>query len=274
VHNRISGWGPRGPWAELPSSELGAQLAAEVTTSLGRFGEPPVRVGADIASTYAGIYSVQGILAALWRRQKDGLGQRVEVSLYGTLLVMRSVMWAALSNPDDWSGFHLDSYRKPPESGIPTKDGIVAITIGRLTDESWTKILNDFGHDTPENADKIALLRAVGNPDTSARGWEARPIWAEVFANFTTEQVIEVLERVGAGGFPVNDYSQVFGHPQTRELDVIREVSMGDEKIRIVRSPWRFGETPQVITKGPPLLGEHTEVVCSQLEAFQPAGVR
>ncbi len=88
VHCRISGWGPKGPWADLPASEIGAQLAAEVTTSLGRFGEAPVRVGADLASTYAGIYSVQAILAALYRRERDGLGQRIDVSLYGCLVVL------------------------------------------------------------------------------------------------------------------------------------------------------------------------------------------
>lgn len=274
VHARISGWGPQGPWADLPASELGAQLAAEVTTSLGRFGEPPVRVGADLASTYAGIYSVQGILAALWRRARDGQGQRLEVSLYGTLLVMRSVMWAALSNPDDWSGFHLDSYRKPPEAGIATKDGVVAITLGRLSDEGWGSILHDLRFDSEANAEKIALLKAVGNPDTSARGWESRPVWAEAFASFTTEEVIGVLEKAGAGGFPVNNYDQVLAHPQTRVLDVIKTVSFGSETVRVVRSPWRFAETPQSIERGPPRLGEHTAEVVSELAAPQTAGAR
>src|SRR5262249_17869540 len=88
VHSRISGWGAEGPWMDLPASEIGAQLASEVTTSLGRFGQAPVRVGADLASTYAGVYSVQGILAALYRRQRDGQGQRVDVSLYGCLVVL------------------------------------------------------------------------------------------------------------------------------------------------------------------------------------------
>ena len=39
VHLRISGFGPVGPWADLPGSEIGAQLAAEVTSALGHFGE-------------------------------------------------------------------------------------------------------------------------------------------------------------------------------------------------------------------------------------------
>jgi crotonobetainyl-CoA:carnitine CoA-transferase CaiB-like acyl-CoA transferase len=275
VHNRISGWGPIGPWANLPGTEIGAQLAAEVTTSLGRFGQPPVRVGADLSSTYAGIYSVQGILAALYRRQRDGYGQRVDVSLYGCLVVLRSIMWAALSNPDDWSGFHLDSYRKPPESGLKTRDGIVALTLGRLSDEAWNALLAEVGFDMQRDAEKVALLKAVGNPDTSPRGWESRPIWEEAFAHLTTEQVIEIIERNGGGGYPVNNYPRVFADPQVRHLNVLRSVRLSSgEQIQVLRSPWRLSETPMRIEQGPPLLGEHTDAVLGALkrQEFTPVG--
>ena len=68
VHTRISGYGPEGPMADLPGAEIAAQMASEATTSLGSLTEPPVRLGTDAASTYAGIYAAQGILAALLRR--------------------------------------------------------------------------------------------------------------------------------------------------------------------------------------------------------------
>ena len=78
----ISQYGEGGPWAGRPPyGELAAQLSGEVTASLGRIGEPPVRVGNDVASMYAGIYSVQAICAALFERETSGLGQRLDVSL-------------------------------------------------------------------------------------------------------------------------------------------------------------------------------------------------
>ena len=266
IHDRISGWGPSGPWADLPGSEIGAQLASEVTLSLGKFGERPVRVGADLASTYAGIYSVQGILAALYRRHRDGLGQRIEVSLYGCLVTMRSIMWAALSNPDDWSGFHLDSYRKPPEAGFRAKDGLITMTIGRLSDEGWEGLFRDLGFDAQRDAERMQLLRAIGNPDTSPRGWESRPLWEEAFARFAGDEVIEILERNGAGGFPMTDYANVFEHPQVKLLDVLREVKLSSgEPVTVLRSPWRLTQTPMTIERGPPLLGEHTDEVLAEL---------
>jgi crotonobetainyl-CoA:carnitine CoA-transferase CaiB-like acyl-CoA transferase len=270
VHNRISGWGPHGPWADLPATEIGAQLASEVTMSLGKFGERPVRVGTDLASTYAGLYGFQGILAALYRRERDGLGQRVDVSLFGCLVTMRSIMWAALSNPDDWSGFHLDSYRKPPEAGFRTREGLVTMTIGRLSDDGWQRLMRDLGFNPQSDAKKMQLLRDIGNPDTSPRGWESRPVWEEAFAHLRSEEVVEILERNGAGGFPMTDYTNVFQHPQVKLLEVLCEVTMSNgAMLTVLRSPWRLAQTPMRIERGPPLLGEHTQDVLAELNALK-----
>ena len=115
VYCAISGWGPNGPWSDREAGELAAQLAGEATASLGSIGEPPVRLGNDAGSMYAANYAIQGVCAALYARDVSGRGgQRLEVSLFGSLLAMRSTLWVALSNPDEWWGFHLDSYIKPP----------------------------------------------------------------------------------------------------------------------------------------------------------------
>ena len=99
------GWGPSGPWADREAGELAAQLASEATASLGSIGEPPVRLGNDAGSMYAANYAVQGVCAALYARDVSGRGgQRLEVSLFGSLLAMRSTLWVALSNPDEWWG--------------------------------------------------------------------------------------------------------------------------------------------------------------------------
>src|SRR5205807_6462617 len=82
----VSGWGEKGPWAERPQSELTAQFAAEVTTSLGRPNDPPIRVGANIANAYAGIFGFQAVAAALYSREKTSSGQQIFVSLFGSLL--------------------------------------------------------------------------------------------------------------------------------------------------------------------------------------------
>src|SRR3954468_18995047 len=100
------------------------------------------------------------------------------------------------------------------------------MTIGRLVDEGWDGLFRDLGFDPQQDTERMHLLRAIGNPDTSPRGWESRPLWEEAFASFTSEQVIEILERNGAGGCPMTDYPNVFELPQVKLLNVLREVKL------------------------------------------------
>ena len=89
----------------------------------------------DLASTYAAIYAVMSVCAALYARDEIGSGQRIDVSLFGSILAMRSTLWVALSNPDEWWGFHLDSYIKPPDYGYRCKDGAIFFSLARSTPE-------------------------------------------------------------------------------------------------------------------------------------------
>jgi crotonobetainyl-CoA:carnitine CoA-transferase CaiB-like acyl-CoA transferase len=120
--------------------------------------------------------------------------------------------------------------------------------------------------DPERDAQRIQTLREIGNPDTSPRGWESRPLWEEAFAEFSSDEVIAILERNGAGGFPMTDYANVFQHPQVQLLDVLREVRLSTgEPVTVLRSPWRLTQTPMRINRGPPLLGEHTDEVLAEV---------
>src|SRR3954471_6676111 len=93
VYCSISAFGEAGPLRDLPGAELVIQAMADYTNSLGRIGEPPVRLGTDVASLNPGIFASQAVTAALFHRVRTGEGQRVAVSMLGTLLHMRGIMW-------------------------------------------------------------------------------------------------------------------------------------------------------------------------------------
>ena len=267
VHCRISGWGGAGPMAGLPGGELPAQMAAEATTSLGSLGDPPVRLGTDAASTYAGIYAAQGILAALFRRLQDGQGQRVEVSLFGSLLVTRATLWAALSNPDDWFGFHNDSYVKPPDYGYQAKDGSLTIVVGRMSDEQWEALFSDLGLDGL-TAEEQRLLRTEGG-STSRLSHVTRPLWEGGLANLTVEAAIEVFARHGASAYRVNDYPHLFAHPQAQHLGLLTEVAGEHGPLPVMRPPSQFSEDAVGVRLPPPAFGQHTAEVLREF-GFTP----
>jgi formyl-CoA transferase len=263
VHARISGWGGKGPWADSPGAEIAAQMASEATTSLGAADEPPVRLGTDAASTYAGIYTAQAVLAALFRRFQDGEGQRVDVSLFGSMLVTRATLWAALSNPDDWGGFHTDSYLKPPDHGYQAKDGALTVVVGRMSPEQWDALFSDLGLGGLGDEEK-RLLRTEGG-STSRLTHITRPLWERGLSQFTVDEALEIFARHGANAYRVNDYPNLFAHPQTQHLGLLREVEGKHGPLTVMRPPWRFGEDTVAVRLPPPALGQHAGEVLSEL---------
>jgi len=262
VHARITGWGPEGPMADLPGAEIAAQMAAEATLSLGSLTDPPIRLGTDSASTYAGVYAAQGILAALWRRHQDGAGQRVDVSLFGCMLMMRSTLWAALTNPDDWFGFHNDSYVKPPDHGYQAKDGAIQIVVGRLSDEQWEAMLADLGSDL--TAEEKHLLRTQGGVNARLAHL-AKPVWEKALTKFTVDELMVIFNKHGGNCYRINQYPHVFAHPQTQHLDILREVEMANGPVTVMRPPWQFSADPVSVRMPPPTLGQHTDEVLAEL---------
>ena len=145
VYCAITPFGEAGPLAGRAGSEQVVQALSEYPRSLGRIGEPPVRVGTDVAGMNTGILAGQAIAAALFHRQLAGVGQRVSVSQLGTLLHLRGILWNAISDPDEWWGFHCDSYVKPPDHGYQTADEPIYFSLGRGDSEDWDNLLIEFG---------------------------------------------------------------------------------------------------------------------------------
>lgn len=265
VHCRITGWGPNGPMADLPGGELPAQMAAEATTSLGRLGEPPIRLGTDAASTYTGIYAAQGSLAALWRRYRDGMGQRVDVSLFGCMVMMRSTLWAALSNPDEWFGFHNDSYVRPPDTGYQCKDGAITVVVGRIEDEQFAGLMTDLGMDELSTEEQQMARMNIGA--NSRLGHVYKPVWEKYLGRFTVDEVAAMLNKRGGNAYRHNDYPHLFEHPQTQHLDFLRQVPApaGDGSVTVMAPPWQFSDAETPVRMPPPGLGQHTEEVLAEL---------
>ena len=84
----ISPFGCKGPYATRPASELELQGLAGYLSFVGELGEEPVRLGADVAAVNTAQFAFVAILTALYHRNKTGAGQKVEVSMLGTLLMM------------------------------------------------------------------------------------------------------------------------------------------------------------------------------------------
>ena len=268
VYCALSGWGPRGPWAERPASELAAQLASEATLSLGRLGDPPVRLGTDAGSMYAANYAIQGICAALYARDAAGRGgQRLEVSLFGSLLAMRSTLWVALSKPDEWWGFHLDSYIKPPDHGYQCRDLPIFFSLAAMGDENAERLIDDLQMGWVREEASYELLKRDVAGGAGRHAHELKQLWEQGFAQWSAAEVIEKVERRGGWAFPMHDYQRLIQDPQTAAVSAVLNVG----GVKQVAPPWDFEQTPTQLPRPAPNLGQHTAEVLAELSSGDPA---
>jgi crotonobetainyl-CoA:carnitine CoA-transferase CaiB-like acyl-CoA transferase len=280
VYCAISHFGEDGPLKDLPGAELTIQAMAEYTASLGSICEPPVRVGADIASLNTAIFAVQAILAALFYRERAGTGQRVAVSQFGSLMHMRGIMWQALSNPDEWYGFHLDSYTYPREHGYQTKNGPMYFILRHGSSEDWDRFLLELGMEAYLDDPRFGNYgrRATGIGQHAA---DVRPIWEEAFKDRTREDLIDLVRSIGGDAVPILDYPALLSHPQVQALDAITEIEHPTAGRFATLAPVvRFSQTSTAIHSAPPTLGQHTNEVLqtiglnpSEISALRARGI-
>ena len=263
VYCAISGFGPNGPWADRPASEIGTQMASEATSSLGNLGEPPVRHGSDIGSVFAANNAIQAICAALYARDDSDPanptgGQRVEVSLFGSLIAMRSTLWVALSNPDEWWGFHLDSYVKPPDHGYQCRDLPIYFSLARIRGDAFESLIDELD-------DKLRTDGAGGSGRYCSRAhsriWEQ---WLRQLRRRASHQDRRAPRRLGLPHARLRAPQQ--GSPGRSRRSPHQSEQPDGSTMRQVAPPWDFEATPVATpTRPAPRLGQHQDEVLGQL---------
>jgi crotonobetainyl-CoA:carnitine CoA-transferase CaiB-like acyl-CoA transferase len=267
VYCAISAFGEEGPLKHLPGSELVIQAMAEYTASLGRIGEPPIRIGADVACINTGIFATQAILAALFHRERTGQGQRVAVSQFGSLLHLRGIMWHSMTDPDDWYGFHLDHYTNPPDYGYQAKDGALYFILRRGNTEDWDRLVLELGM---EHALADPRFADCGRQATSIGRYapEVKHIWEQAFKQRPRDELITLIKSIGGGAVPMMDYPSLLAHPQVEALGTIIEVPHPNGgTFKTIRPVARFSDTPEPLMFAPPKLGQHTREILASLNA-------
>ena len=252
----ISGLGDRGPDAHLPVSELVVQALSGYTSSLGRVGDPPVRVGADVASMAAGHFAFQAVLAAIYRQRISGFGQRISVSMLGSLFFLRRNLWSALNDPDEWFGHLLDSWESREYTGYRTAGRPIFFSMGKGSDDDWYNLLLDLDMvDVLEDNDPRWSdygRQAVG---VGRYAHELKDRWERAFEGRDHEEVIALIEGYGGDAAPVNDYDgvQTMMHWDHQDLT---EVLPFDRCL---------GTVARRDLKRAPSLGEHTSHVLKDI---------
>ncbi len=242
IYCTISPFGTKGPLRHQPASELVLQAMSDFLNNLGTAGKEPVRMGPDLASLGTSLFVTNGVLGALYHEWRTGEGQHLTVNMLGTLLHQRGITWTSIVDPDEWAGFYCEADLKPPDNGYKTADQPIAMGPIRKEEEfpELLKLLNLEGYleDPRFQHPPRDIMGWGGKGDLCA---QAKPIWEEAFKKWKAEELVELLQRFGSSCSIINNYQQLFAHPQTEALEIVKELNHPTRgKIKVIGTPWKL----------------------------------
>ncbi|MDQ1587917.1 MAG: CoA:oxalate CoA-transferase [Microbacteriaceae bacterium] len=259
VYASVSGYGTEGPWKDRPGQDLLAQSLSGLPWLNGSVDDPPVPVGIALADVIASIHLATGITAALLRRERTGLGGRVDTSLLESMLDLQfELLSAHLGDPSilvkRGARNTAHAFLQAPYGVYPTSDGYLAIAMTSV----------------PELGALIGLaqLEEYVDPDT---WWTEQTtitrLLADHLATRSTREWLEILDPADVWCAPVLTLPELVGNDGFRALDMTQQTERpgadggGPVAIQTIRTPVRFDGRVLKNNRGAPRLGEHTEAI-------------
>ena len=255
IYAQLSGFGYDGPAAARGGFDLIAQGAGGIMHVTGEPDGPPTSVGLPICDLGTGMWGAQGILAALYERERTGRGRLVECSLMETAVGFSS--WTSAG----WLADHKEPTRQGsrhrqnvPYQRMATKDGYIMIGAGGHA--IWPRCAKALGH--PEWCEDA---RFSTRPE---RMRNRAALEAEMEAILTTKPTahwVDALEEAGVPCGPVNTYEQLFNDPQIKHRQMVvyaHDDELGD--VPHVRTPIKMDDSIAVRSVAPKL-GQHNAEV-------------
>ena len=253
IYASISGYGQTGPSASKGGFDLVAQGISGLMSITGERGRPPVKAGVPLTDLGAALFALSGILAALVYRARTGRGQYIDTSLVEAGVALS--VWEAteyfsgVGIPQPMGSAHRMS---APYQAVRCADGY--ITLAAANDRLFLRLCELL--DRPEWASDPAFA-----DDTNRVRHKGK--LAAAIETVTIEQPrqhwLDLFDENGIPCGPINDYAQVFADPQVMARGMAVEVehpTLG--RIRTLGSPIKMSETPPLVGRRAPLLGEHT----------------
>src|SRR5579883_1405223 len=152
IYAQASSWGPKGPWVTRPSRDTLAQAASGLMAKTGMPDDPPLPAGIMAADHSGAISLAAGILAALLARERTGQGQKVDVSIYGTLLAMQGfeINYTSLSGQEPGRAGRSHAFLQGVWGAFRTADGYLCLA--GVDDGRWPRFCRILGIEHLEKA--------------------------------------------------------------------------------------------------------------------------
>jgi crotonobetainyl-CoA:carnitine CoA-transferase CaiB-like acyl-CoA transferase len=260
IYCSITGFGQTGPYASRPGYDFMIQGMGGLMSITGERddlpGGGPQKAGVAVADLMTGMYSAVGVLAALYERERSGLGQHLDMALLDCQVAMMANQnlnyMTSGEAPRRAGNAHQNLV---PYQVFAVSDGHMIVAVGN--DSQFRAYCRVIG--APELADDP---RFATNPKRVVNREVLVPILAERMAQGERDHWLAELERAGVPAGPINTLDQVYEDPQVVFREMRRELPHpAAGTVPVAASPLRLSGSPVAYRRPPPMLGEHTAQV-------------
>jgi len=258
IYASLTGFGADGPMSSWPGYDLIVQAWGGLMSITGAPDGEPVKVGVAIIDLVAGLMLGKAITAALFAREKIGVGQRIDTSLLeaevASLINVGSNYLVGGKVPTRWGNAHPNIV---PYQNFKTADGY--LVIGVASELIWKRFCQAIGR-----ANLTDDARFANNSLRVENRTKLIALLSEVFLQRDNETWFKLLTAAEVPCSPVQTIDQVFQAPQVLHRDMVMEIEHPTAgKVRMAGIPVKFSVTPASLRLPPPLLGEHNEAILS-----------
>jgi crotonobetainyl-CoA:carnitine CoA-transferase CaiB-like acyl-CoA transferase len=260
IYASISGFGQTGPYASEPGYDAIAQALGGLMSVTGEADGEPVRVGNSTADLGAAMWAAIGILAALHARHTTGRGEWIDISLLdgqiASLTYLAGGYFASGEVPRRYGSAHPSIV---PYQALRTQDGHLMVAVGN--DALWRRFAPMIG--MPELVDDS---RFATNPQRVANRAELIRLIEAALAEKGSAAWAEELSHAGIPAGAINGIDAALVHPQVQAREMVLTVEHPTAgTLRMVGSPIKLSQYTATVRRPPPMLGEHTAEVLSEL---------
>ncbi|NRD79673.1 CoA transferase [Bacillus sp. BRMEA1] len=256
----ITGFGETGPYQHLPGYDYIVQGMCGMMSITGNEESGPVKIGVAMMDILTGLYSAIAIEAALLERERSGLGQKIDMSLFdcgvSSLVNVASNFLISGKVPQRLGNEHPNIV---PYSTYRAMDGDIIIAVGN--DRQFASLCDLLGR--PEWAENDSYRTNQARVKNRQRLTE---LLEERLQLKPVDAWLKLLSDATIPCGPINTMDKVFDDPQISARDMVVKVDHPVAgTVHLVGSPLKLSRSKIQMNRYPPMAGEHSEEILQEL---------
>jgi crotonobetainyl-CoA:carnitine CoA-transferase CaiB-like acyl-CoA transferase len=260
VYCAISGFGQTGPDALKPAYDQIIQGLSGTMAINGDERLNPLRCGFPVCDTVGGLNAAFAVMAALFHRERTGLGQFIDIALLDSIMpLMGWVVANLLIGGQQPVLMGNDNFTAAPSGTFATKDGHINIAANKQ--EQWESL-----------ADALGLSELKSDPRfqrRDARKKNRRELTPLIEGKLKERETAVWVEMFNARAIPAGailGLEAALNQDQVLHRETLKPISAeGIGDLKLFNLTAKFDRTPAILETPPPRLSQHTNEILGSL---------